>query len=509
MWVVGKVAAALGLTPIGAWNVVGFVLSALLLLAFGAWGAWVAGRAWGWLGASLPALVGLLGPAWSVTFAGHSHAVIWPAFAILYPGGAESPSLLLAFVALLLVGWAGRDRPRAVPAAAIGGIAAGLALDVHTYVAMFALTACTATLALSGLDRLRPSTRWRAIGVIVAVTGIVVALVPADQRVARLAVVVGAGLLTAGALGARTGRWRIAAAFATGAAIGAGPQLARIAVATVRGDEFLRLRQQTSAHLGLPPLPVLFLCAPVAALALCSLVWPVARGGAPARIGRDVTRGVLAAGVLLTFNNLWGLDQEPYRFLPYATLLLAVAALPWLVAGGEPGAARRARMLCAALLLATVPSTVRFAREVSGQTVAVGRPERDLYARIASYAPARSLVLVDACIPGSIFKLATGAAIAGYNAGIAFPAHLDPIRSILADQQVGRIPAAADLRQAGVGLIVKEAGCDRSGSAAAYTAAFGPPVATERSAATMLAFPEANRLSSDRRPQSFLLFRVP
>jgi hypothetical protein len=392
--------------------------------------------------------------------------------------------------------------------AAASGLAAGLVLGIHTYVAMFGITLCAVMLALAGLERLGRRERWALIAFMATVTAMASAVLPDGEPVARLVVLLALLLGAAAALGVRNTSWRATLAFACGAAVTAAPQLFRIAAAVIHGNEFLQLRQQATFDLSLPPLGVLLYFAPILFVAACSVIWPPPPRGWFAGSARRLMRTTLIGGLLLSFNQYWGLNQEPYRFVPYTMLFLSVAASPWLIVRPTNGSARRAWLLAGALLAITLPSTVKFVHDQNGQTVAIARPGRLVYAEIAAWAPPDGLILVDSCMSPPIFKLATGAPIAGYNAGIALPDHVDAIRAALTEQQAGKPPSLSVLRQAGIGLVVKEAECERSGPIAAYTTELGPPIATVHTDRVVVEMREQEHLVSESAPRSYLLFRV-
>ena len=146
---------------------------------------------------------------------------------------------------------------------------------------------------------------------------------------------------------------------------------------------------------------------------------------------------------LLTYNHLWGVDQEPYRFLPYGALFICVLGVPWLwIAFTRGDAPARASAGAAALLLAaTIPTTVAHTRAVDAAGLVPIAPEvTSSYARIAD-ATGGDLTLLDTCFSPEVTRVFGGPNTVQYHTGLAFPAYVDEINGIRASLRTLVLPA--------------------------------------------------------------------
>jgi hypothetical protein len=469
-WILGLVDRYTPLGVIGAWNVVGMAMTVAVLLAVGAWCRWASGSWAGWALGPLPFLVGTLQAFTGGGWLSHhgSHAVIWPAFAILFNPGAEVPALLFAGVSLygIVRSLAVADVRTRLRWIAVSGVASGIVVNLHTYVAIFTVLACVGSLATWTLlaERRRwASHRWA--GVTVA-SALLFWLIPSGSALPRLGVLF-AALACLVAIESHSRR-ELGVPFAvylvTAGAIGL-PVIARTALQALDPNSFVNLRQQwaTDVDLTVPPVRVLLESAPILALAAVCFVWLWRQRSALSRAWAAGLAAVFGVGALLTFNRAWGLNQEPYRFYPYTLFLLSIAAAPVLAAraGRTAKPLRLARVAVAIALLATLWTTTAFYGDTTvDAAVAVSPGERAAYRAIATALPRDGLVLLDVCLPPGVFKLTTGAAVAFYNRGLAIPRDFGPMSHVLDGLKHGELASDDMLAAAGISAFVTQTSCN-------------------------------------------------
>lgn len=368
--------------------------------------------------------------------------------------------------------------------AGAAGAMIGLLLHLHTYVAIFGAIVTTLWFAVAALRGVLRPRLLLVVAAAVVLGGAGVALGPGPP-IATLAVVAASGpvglLLVSAAR--RTHGLRLLL-FSGAATAVAAPALVRLAHETRRPDSFLATRQASAAarDLALPVLPVLFHSLPV--LALCGVALARARrsrsGVAPAW-----TAAVLAIAVgtvlltfnhvvLLTFNHVLGVNQEPYRFLPYGYVLLAAFSIPSLGRSNDQQARRLSSAVLAVLPLSTLPTLGRFVDE----TRAVRRlalAESVAFQKIANAAGHEGLMLLDGCLPRGAFKAATGARIAAFNPGLAVPDRASNVEGVVVELRHGRLVDDDALRAAGVSSFLQFDGC-RGPTTEELIARFGLPV---------------------------------
>lgn len=258
-----------------------------------------------------------------------------------------------------------------------------------------------------------------------------------------------------------------ALALAGGALVVGSPLLVRIAVQVADPDSFFYLRQELAEtrHLSLPLGAVLLQFLPLWILAGTALALLVRR----ARTARDdavltALAGLLVTTFLLTFNGVWGFDTEPYRFMPYGALLVAVVAMPPVAAALlAPGpAAARPRLAALGVLAVcalTIPTTLVFARDTKDLVFTFPPAERLAYEKIADVT-GDDLAVYDTCFRPDLVKLGGGGRVAYQNVGMAIASHHEAITVI--DTRVRRrtLPGDSFLRRVDARWFVSQNHCD-------------------------------------------------
>ncbi|HEY0188605.1 MAG TPA: hypothetical protein VGC67_14035 [Cellulomonas sp.] len=488
---IGGLADLTGTSAATMWTVVGLAFQVALVAAVGTAAVLLTRRWWTGLLGFTPFLLGtaswVTGQGWMTTM--DSHAVLWGPFAVLYTLNGESVALCVAGTALLalLVVAAGRVRGRAALVVTVLAFALiGALANVHTYAFLVAVFVVAAGVAAVGL--LRERSRWLLVATGLLVVVVLVAGPVVGERVSPLAALV-LGLLPAapGAL-ALARRAGLRSLWCLGALVlGAAPQVLLTVIGLANGDEFLLYRESSSQDLGVSLLHGL-----VAASALLPALLLVAWLGVRRRrvLWVAVPVGGAVVWALLAANDLWGANQEPYRFWINTYLLLAVVMVPvtaWAVLDtlrpgplpAEPGpvdvpgrapvllgrTGRRitAGALVLVLAVAAVASVdwLTFRREVAAMGyLTIATPQVTAAAELAEQTDG-TLVLTDSCLDPLFLKVVWGGPVVSYNPGLAWPAEVDAVQALLGGRGTGTFDAAA-AATADVGWVLTDSACSPS-----------------------------------------------
>lgn len=470
MWyrLLGLVSGTFDVPIFVVWSVMGLGVILLAVFLVGLLAYVVSGRWW------LPALLGpmlWIGPLSMVTFnswfiSADSHATLWAPYAMLYPLNAEAVGISLAAIALALMVWAvaqgSRGLKRSVTVLTAGAGAIGLLANVQTYAFLLAAAVLAWWMACWGLLRSRSRV---TIGVTISL----------------LALTLVAGLLLKDALGALPlyglmllatlpGAWVVARDHLRVAWIPlvafaglASPQILWTAWGTVSGDEFLAYRTETSGALGVPVWAWILGTLPIGMIWLA--VTLASRRGAPVAV-RALLLALGVAHVILTYNNLWGFVQEPYRFWINSAALTAML-LPllaaWTLRGVDGGscwlpAARTSVAIGAALAIVSFWSIGAFRDYV--QYSGVLSLETPRYQAVTEVgAQADGLLMPQTCLNPSLVKIGTGTPVAHFNKGIAWPDNREAIEQVMAIT-AANVFEIGIARNAGVEYVMTDSGCE-------------------------------------------------
>jgi hypothetical protein len=481
-WLLGLFGSLTRTNTFFAWNMLGMASTLGLAGVCGWWGRWALRSRVGWLLGPLPLLLGTLtwwaNESWRAMFG--PQAVLWPGFVIVFNPGAETPGLVLAVAGVLCAVKALGRTPWDLRWLAASGALLGLNMNVHTYTTLFSITIVVCTLL--AFHFLQPVSR-RAVTVTVGsilVSWIVVLSGVVTAALGLLALVL-AGLVVPMLL---VGEWRehrrALLAFLGAAAVAALPMVARIAADVLKEDSFLSYRQQVAQDdaLSLPLYEVVTHTLPVLALVGCALVALLAaRQQAHERAWAAALVGGVVGSTVLLFNAAWGMNQEPYRFYPYAQLVLAALALPWLLRPVRRWQHALPRVAVVAGLLATMPTTLSFLDYTRPLVLRFTPAHREAFDAVADRLPRHGVALVDTCLPRRAFKALTETDVADYNAGLALPTRRHEITKVLDEQRRGILSSGADLAAAGVTSFVTAGYCN-SVDRAELVRRFGVPIVT-------------------------------
>lgn len=487
--VLGHVSRLTGLDPLQAWAVCGIAVQMLFVAALSLTVVLLTRRLWAGLLAPLPFVVGTFS-----SFLGSpdgwfqrldAHAVLWGAFGTLFTINGETVSLCIGGTALLLVlvAWTHVERPWlrvALSVLAAGMI--GLMANIQTYSFLVAVYLVAFVLATYWLVVLRRRWLWVVSGLgIVAV--FVLGTAVADSAGPLVTLVFGLLPAVPGLVVALLRSKGLLAVYGVVALAAASPQLTATLGGVASGDPFLTYRVASSANLGVDWHGV------VGSAALWVPLLGIAAAGVwrsrPFWVAYPV--GVLAAWFLASSNDIWGANQEPYRFWLDIFVLVCMTILPvggsvlrdLSVDGPSPSAVAR-RVVSGVVLvsigLAAVSAVdfVRFWKDDQYHELIDYNTTRDQAMTAATRpiedGPAASgddsgLLLGDPCIEPMQLKIAAGVPVVNYNLGMAWPEDRASIDQVSADRTAGVLDLD-HLRQADVGWVLTDSACTVNWAAA-------------------------------------------
>jgi len=464
---IGQFASWTGLEIPAAWSFLGFcvVLGSVAVIGFAAYR--ISGKAWA------PLVLGVLlwvGPLSSILFDNwfvnlNSHAVMWGPYGALYPLNAEAAGLSLGLSALVLGYWTlsrpNWSRNRRLFLFGVAGLGLGVIANFQTY-SFLTLTAIVFwVLGVAGLQRSK-SPRLLLISVAALVVVVLVAPFIRDS-VGALPVY---ALMLVPAL---PGVWLFARErlqlFIVGFGlflVGLAPQVSWMISGTLAQDPFLTYRVDQSGDLGVPVWAFVLLGSPIL-VTWAAILWAQIRRKGTAEISLLV--GWFIAFVLLSFNNSWGFGQEPYRFWINSVIAFVVIATLTIPTVLKP-AFRSSKgsfalsSLAVVLVAASMWNVGGFRSYVSDQ----GNKDFDdirlaaISQVVAENYLGEGLISTDPCIDPRSLKVVTGAPVAFYNLGLAWPENKAEIDIVLDARNAGVMDVEA-LRAAGVTFLLTDTNC--------------------------------------------------
>ena len=251
-------------------------------------------------------------------------------------------------------------------------------------------------------------------------------------------------------------------------ALAASPQVIRTALGLITGDDFLGYRQASTEDLGVDIGSALIAALPVLAIAATLLTASLAKPRTLQSKTIIAAIAALAVGVaVMATNDLWGFDQEPYRFwLQYSIVaLLALSSLlPWawtrrsVITTATSRAVIALTAATALLWAASLADVVNFRDYARNQgLIAIdgdyGHTLRTLVG------PDSGLVLSSACLDPQVLRLTTGAPVAYFNRGLAWPEKKQELDRILDPARVA-VSDPAQLAGAGITYVITDSNCE-------------------------------------------------
>jgi len=445
-----------------------------------------------------------------------NHGVLWGAFGVLFTLNGESAALSIAVTAIcLLIGVtfpmldgrapAGAKARTAVVIVAAAGV--GALANVQTYSFLTAVYLLVYATGAYGL--LKYGRKWHG-----AVSlGLLAAVLLGGTTIAATA----GPLVTlmAGLLAAAPGfilvllRYKVPVIAACVAlALAASPTILGTLLGLADKDDFLTYRELSSNALGVPVWTgVLGALVPLLMLGLIFWAGLVQRNNA----WLAFSLGSVFAWPLVASNDLWGANQEPYRFWIDSFTMVTAAAVPvfcqvavrsWRLwregrktqpreAESPDGSESPAAVAVGfgrkpALVVATACVTIVVALAVSlsdyskfsdyvhdygtasfndPQALAIKsaampltQPDSDMRVTVDSKGQASELVMFDPCISPFRVKALTGLPTAFYNLGLAWPKNEKDIREILVQRSKGSF-AQPSAEKVDIRYVLTDTGC--------------------------------------------------
>lgn len=474
--IVGVISRLTGMDSVMAWNVTGTLIQLGAVVVLAVVMSILCRRWWVGLLAPAPFLTG----TFSVLLHGHwfsslqSHAVLWGPYGALFSKNAEGAGLSLGVIAMSLLMWVWASRTShatrwIVTIAAAAAVGMLSSFQTYSFLTMtYVLAFACATAAISR------SRRWKLLGAVsVGLLIIVIIFGPAlAEQVGQLPTLV-FGLLPAlpGLIVAVVWSGGLVAAAGVAAIIAAAPQILWTVSGILGDDPFLVYRVASNHDLGAASWQALISALPV----LVPLVGAAVIG----IVLHDtaVIGGALGTSIAVTFlalNDLWGANAEPYRFWINGFFIGGVAAaLCWArivrrrypaltpdavalpsdssdttesttASGGASPTRpldRRTRVASTIILAVTavlfvggLPDWLAFARDDALQASWNPHSDREnaitAVARSAMAAAPSDLIVAGPCVDPLTTKVNTGAPMAYYRMGMAWPAEREAIDGI-------------------------------------------------------------------------------
>jgi len=453
---VGTIARILDIHPVQAWNGTSLTLQFLMVGFLGVTLALISRRSWVALLAPVPFLVGNFSwffypGEWAIPL--QSHAVLWGPFLALFSLNAEVAGLCISAISItaLALVWMRPARPgvrwvvSGISAAAIGALA-----NFQTYSFLASIYVIAAVLAAIELHRRR--SRLLVVATVAATILVFAAGPLVSDATGQLPTLI-FGLLPfvpgLVALAIRS-RARLVAVGVV-AVLFAVPQVAITVAGVGEGDPFLTFRTASNVDLG-----ILFwrtiAATGVAIVAFAGLI--IYGHWRRSSLLFGIGAGSAFAMTLVAVNDVWGANAEPYRLwintyflsliliaLSFAHILRRVPRRSQHRSGPQSRPLTVNRRAAAAVMIptllvaaATAPDFVAYATDERLAHVWNPATERErAQAVLAENAKGieDALIAADPCVDPRTVKVNSGARIAYYHLGMAWPQEYEAIATIV------------------------------------------------------------------------------
>lgn len=470
--VLGAVSGVSGAGIPAVWTVLGLLSVAVMLIVVGYAAYRVSDRWWA------PALVGpalwigpialAIGERWYLPL--QSHALLWGPYGELFSLNAEAVGVGAGAVALMLLLLASLRSPQTVPAIALvifAGLIIGLLANIHTYSFLVTVGFVAAWMALVGIGMTPPRRRK---GLVIASVGIMAVVAVAGTLITALReslVVFALMLLAAAPGGTRVLKAvpRLVMAGLASVAVASAPQILHVLQGMATNDSFLAFRQVQSGNLGIGLLPFALATLPVALWAV-ALTLAARRAKLPVPIASSVAAGLLALTVL-SFNNVWGFVQEPYRMWIASLTLTALMAVPltgWMLSNARTIWADRGiryTSVAAMILIGFSWWNLGGFRAFVNDLTPISFDSSRLTALQTLTQDRGGLLASGPCVDPLHLKIASRERVAFYSEGLAWPSRREELDQVIADRREGVLNPEA-MRRAGVTFLVTDSTCSNA-----------------------------------------------
>lgn len=495
---VGFLARITGLPTVVSWNLTSFALQFLAVLCIALVAAGLSRRWWVAFAAGLPFFTGTFAyviagreGAWYTLL--EAHAVMWGPYGVLFSNNAETAGLCVGLMALSGLVWVwrpgGPTRARVVvtvlASAAIGMLSS---FQTYSFLAFAYVGAFSAAIAAMLAVRRRVLLIAATLALIVVVFAVGPLLA---DRVGQLPTLMFGMVPALPGLVVAIIRSRGLVALAGVVAVGAAlPQVLYTMIGALSGDPFLTYRVASNSHLGIVSWQALVgACVVIVGLVGVLIVSAMARD----RFAAVISSTALIVLPFLAVNDVWGANAEPYRFWIEGILLGGVAVVVGVArlahvlrpvrstvaenAGRRASRAQRADarnvpatialgatvVVTAALWGAALPDWHNSLNDQEMQAAWNPYTERENaasdLAREGSQTSATGLVTTERCIDNRTVKANSGAPIANYHLGMAWPDHRDAIDAIIQARDAEALDFDA-MRESNTVWVLTDSSCD-------------------------------------------------
>lgn len=391
-----------------------------------------------------------------------AHAVIWGPFGTLFTLNSGAIALMGGTVALALILWhllaPSRSNTRIFIAAALIGLLANL----HTYAffttASFAAAFITLTALITAKSRRRTVLVIAATGLVLVFGNPIAALIGPLPLFALLLLVtaiaaypfIKSNLHTTFSLMALAG-------------IAASPQVIRTLLGIASQDEFLAYRQGSSLDLGVPLIAAAVAAVPLILFAIYILFVSRAMPGRSQEVIYSFFAATAIGAVIMSTNDLWGFNQEPYRFwLQYSIItgFLISILLAYALSFQQKRTGLAVLVVAVLLWLISLADFAGFFSYAREQGVLPTQDSRALAIQeLTKEIPSgsRELILSSRCTDPQLLKLITSRPVAFFNYGLAWPDNREEVRD-LNERLTGN--TLIGLQAAQVGYVITDSNCD-------------------------------------------------
>ena len=439
-----------------------------------------------------------------------NHAVLWGPFGVFFTLNGESAALSVAVTAIcLLIGVSFPNRHggtelngRALVIVIVASAAIGALANVQTY--SFLTAVYVAVYCAGAFGILRYGNRRH----IILSLGLLVVVVVSGKTVASILGPL--ATLAAGLAAALPGFFLVlikhskpVVLASVAAAMAASPTILGTLFGLADKDDFLTYREASSTALGVPAGTGL-LAASIPILMLALILYAGVVSGNKSWMA--VAIGATTAWVLVASNDVWGANQEPYRFWIDSFTIITAAAIPILcqivvssrnlsrdevqaehdvslkgeVRTNELSSRWSRPVIVVAAVVLAGAITVSFADYLKFSTYVHSRgterfdnsqgkaikaavaplldDESLLRIHLSAEGRASALLLGDLCINPFQLKTLTGLPTAFYNLGLAWPEHERDLREVLKQRLAGTFPQSL-ATGAGIDYVLTDSSC--------------------------------------------------
>ena len=391
-----------------------------------------------------------------------AHAVIWGPFGTLFTLNSGAIALMGGTVALALILWhllaPSRNNTKIFIAAALIGLLANL----HTYAffttASFAAAFITITALITAKSRRRTVLVIAATGLVLVFGNPIAALIGPLPLFALLLLVtaiaaypfIKSNLYTTFSLIALAG-------------IASSPQVIRTLLGIASQDEFLAYRQGSSLDLGVPLIAAAVAAIPLILFAIYILFVSRVMPGRSQEVIYSFFAATAIGAVIMSTNDLWGFNQEPYRFwLQYSIItgFLISILLAYALSFQQKRTGLAVLVVAVLLWLISLADFAGFFSYAREQGVLPTQDSRALAIQeLTKEIPSgsRELILSSRCTDPQLLKLITSRPVAFFNYGLAWPDNREEVRD-LNERLTGN--TLIGLQAAQVGYVITDSNCD-------------------------------------------------